>query len=311
VNRSGQKWLRGTAVAGLAVAGLAIAGLAIAGLGAPSLPNLGLPNLGHASRALPAEGGYGHAVAAPAAAALVAPAGPPPASLVAPGGPPLAILVAPGGPALASVAALSARVAPARPALIATLDEATSYSAGPGQPPIGTLPATDPFGAAEVLAVVGQPDAAGWMQVELPIRPNGSRGWIRTAGVRMSETSYRVLIDRQAGTVTVTDGGRLVLATAAAVGRPATPTPAGETYLWELIRPDDPTGAYGPYIFGLAMFSDAYSVFNGGDAQIGLHGQDQPGLVGHPVSHGCVRVANDVISHLAAILPLGTPVTIV
>jgi lipoprotein-anchoring transpeptidase ErfK/SrfK len=60
----------------------------------------------------------------------------------------------------------------------------------------------------------------------------------------------------------------------------------------------------------LALFSNAYSVFNGGDAQIGLHGQDEPWSIGHPVSHGCVRVANNVISKLAAMLPLGTPVTI-
>jgi lipoprotein-anchoring transpeptidase ErfK/SrfK len=161
-----------------------------------------------------------------------------------------------------------------------------------------------------VLAVVGRPDLFGWMQVELPIRPDGSRGWIRAAGITLSQTSYRVLVNRETDTVTITDAGRVVLTVPSAVGKPSTPTPAAHTYLWELIRPDDPTGAYGPYIFGLALFSNAYSVFNGGDAQIGLHGQDEPWSIGHPVSHGCVRVANNVISKLAAMLPLGTPVTI-
>jgi lipoprotein-anchoring transpeptidase ErfK/SrfK len=69
-------------------------------------------------------------------------------------------------------------------------------------------------------------------------------------------------------------------------------------------------GAYGPFIFGLGWFSDSYAVFNGGDAQIGIHGQDEPWSLGWPVSHGCVRLSNDVITRLAGLLPLGTPVTI-
>jgi lipoprotein-anchoring transpeptidase ErfK/SrfK len=197
------------------------------------------------------------------------------------------------------------------PTLIATLKAALAYRQLPGGPVAGTLPATNPFGAPEVLAVVGGPSASGWAQVELPIRPNGSRGWIPVADVTMSATSYQVVVNVAADTVTVTDAGRLVLTTAAAVGKPSTPTPTGHTYLWELIRPDDPNGAYGPYIFGLGWFSNAYAVFNGGDAQIGIHGQDEPSSVGHPVSHGCVRVENPVISQLAGMLPLGTPVTIV
>lgn len=158
--------------------------------------------------------------------------------------------------------------------------------------------------------MVGQPDSSGWTQVELPIRPNGSVGWVPTAAVTLTATTYRVVVDRAADTVTVFDGADQVLQVPAAVGKPSTPTPPGNTYLWELIRPDNPNGAYGPYIFGLAMFSDAYSTFNGGDAQIGIHGQDEPWSVGHPVSHGCVRVDNPVITQLAGMLPLGTPVTI-
>lgn len=204
------------------------------------------------------------------------------------------------------------RAQPALPAptLIATLKAPLAYSRVPGGPPAGTLPATNPFGAAEVVAVVGRPVASGWAQVELPIRPNGSVGWIPVASVTLSETSYQVVVNVEADTVTVTNAGHRVLTTPAAVGKPSTPTPAGHTYLWELIRPDNPNGAYGPYIFGLGWFSDAYAVFNGGDAQIGIHGQDEPWSVGHPVSHGCVRLANPVISQLATMLPLGTPVTI-
>jgi lipoprotein-anchoring transpeptidase ErfK/SrfK len=275
VNRSVARW----AVVATGVAGaVAVAALAVSG-GLAAGP--------------PGEGGQGRAAVA-VAAQVPAPA-----------------------PKLASVRPQATRPVTARvpavpaPTLIATLHAATTYSTRPGGPAAGKLAALDPFGAAQVLAVIGRPNSSGWTQVELPIRPNGSVGWIRTAGVAFSETSYQVLVNVETRQVAVTNAGRLVLTTPAAVGTPSTPTPTGHTYLWELVRPDNPAGAYGPYIFGLAMFSDAYATFNGGDAQIGIHGQDEPASVGHPVSHGCVRLGNDVITRLAALLPLGTPVTIV
>jgi lipoprotein-anchoring transpeptidase ErfK/SrfK len=196
------------------------------------------------------------------------------------------------------------------PSYIATLGAPTPYSARAGGATIGNLAATNPFGTPEVLAVLGEPGSSGWLHVELPVRPNGSTGWIRSSGVSITETFYRVEVSLTARTVTVFDAGRTVLTTRAAVGAPNTPTPPGDTYLWELVRPDDPDGAYGPYIFGLGWFSDAYSVFNGGDAQIGIHGNDEPWSIGYAESHGCVRVPNGVITDLAGLLPLGTPVTI-
>ncbi len=43
---------------------------------------------------------------------------------------------------------------------------------------------------------------------------------------------------------------------------------------------------------------------------MGLHGTDAPHGLGTDISHGCIRVANDVITELAGQLPLGTPVDI-
>lgn len=198
------------------------------------------------------------------------------------------------------------------PALVATLSAAVSYSSTPGGPAAGALPAKNPFGGPEVLAVTAEAGAgpSEWLHVELPIRPNGSTGWIRAAGASLTQTYYRVEVNLTARTLTVTDAGRQVLSTPVAVGQPSTPTPSDSTYLWELIRPDDPNGPYGPYIFGLAEYSDAYATFNGGDAQIGIHGQDEPWSIGHAASNGCVRLPNAVIAELAGMLPLGTPVTI-
>lgn len=198
------------------------------------------------------------------------------------------------------------------PTLIATLSADTPYSNVPGGPPVGILPANNPFGAPNVVALTGQPDSSGWAQAELPVRPNGSLGYIQTSAstVTLTETTYSVKVSLASNTLTVMDGNNVVMTVPAATGAPRTPTPPDHTYLWELIRPDNPNGAYGPYIFGLAEFSDTYSVFNGGDAQIGIHGQNEAWSVGHPVSHGCVRLDNGVVTQLAGMLPLGTPVTI-
>ena len=50
--------------------------------------------------------------------------------------------------------------------------------------------------------------------------------------------------------------------------------------------------------------------FAGGDGQIGIHGTNDPASIGHDVSHGCIRVPNQVMEELNRILPLGTPVVV-
>ena len=63
------------------------------------------------------------------------------------------------------------------------------------------------------------------------------------------------------------------------------------------------------FAIGLSGHSNTLSEFNGGDGQIAIHGTDDEGTIGQDVSHGCVRVSNDIILKLAK-LPLGTPVVI-
>lgn len=202
--------------------------------------------------------------------------------------------------------------APASPdsGWIATLAAPTAWSATPGGPVGGTLGATNPFGTHQVLAVVGRPGDDGWAQVELPVRPNGSRGWIRTTGATLTVTGYRIDVALATHTLTVTNGGATVLSAPVAIGAPRTATPTGQTYVWELVRPDNPASGYGPYILGLALFSTSIAVFNGGDAQIAVHGNGDASSLGRAVSHGCMRVDNATISTLAATIPLGTPVTV-
>ncbi len=60
----------------------------------------------------------------------------------------------------------------------------------------------------------------------------------------------------------------------------------------------------------LSAHSPVYTSFEGGDGQVGLHGTNQPSVLGTDVSHGCIRVANRVITRLARSVPLGTLVDI-
>ena len=163
-------------------------------------------------------------------------------------------------------------------------------------------------GAPLVFLVRTRGDA--WVQVYLPVRPNGSTGWVAAADVTVTGVAYRVDVLRAAHQLRVYRFGELVHTFPIGVGTAETPTPGGTYYLKELLRPPNPAGAYGPYAYGLSGFSNVLTSFAGGDGVIGLHGTDQPQLVGRDVSHGCIRLRNADITVLAHELPLGTPVRI-
>ena len=90
------------------------------------------------------------------------------------------------------------------------------------------------------------------------------------------------------------------------VGKP-TPTPTGEYYLRVLLQAPDPNTVYGPYAYGLSSHSETLDSFAGGDAEVGIHGNNDASVLGTDATHGCIRMDNDAITMLAKQLPLGTP----
>ncbi len=150
----------------------------------------------------------------------------------------------------------------------------------------------------------------GWVEVLLPVRPNGTTGWVRADEVDLTRNRYSIDLDVSRHELTVFRDGEPLIATQVAVGTGATPTPIGRFYLTELLRPPDPSGPYGPFAYGLSGFSETLDSFNGGPGIIGIHGTNRPDLLGTDVSHGCIRVDNDIMSELSTFLPLGTPVSI-
>jgi lipoprotein-anchoring transpeptidase ErfK/SrfK len=176
-------------------------------------------------------------------------------------------------------------------------------------------------GAKHPLLVLRRVDARGtprtflvrhmtrkWVRVYLPTRPNGSQGWVRRRAVREYTNGYRLVIRLHAHKLHLWRGTKLLATYPVAVGAPGTPTPRGLFYITELLKPYDPSGSYGPYSFGLSAHSNVLQTFAGGDGRVGLHGTNEPGLIGSSISHGCIRLRNAAVRRLARVLPLGTPV---
>lgn len=181
----------------------------------------------------------------------------------------------------------------------------------PGVPgdPVTTLPAHTVLGTVTVLAVVTPPES-GWLEVMLPIRPNGSTGWVRESEVSLFVADGHITVDLSERTLTYAIDDVVVLNTPVGIGSPHNETPTGEFFVTDNVRVGDPDGPWGSHALGLSARSDTITEFNGGDGIIGIHGTNNPSSIGDDISLGCVRLPNDMIAHLHALVPLGTRVTI-
>lgn len=148
---------------------------------------------------------------------------------------------------------------------------------------------------------------AEWLEVDLPLRPNGTTGWVRAADLAVSVNRFEIEVALGAHTITVRDGGEVVFEEPIGVGTEQTPTPGGTFYVRSLIASTDP--AYGTYAFGLSGFSEVHETFNGGPGDIGIHGTNDPSTIGTDVSNGCIRLEDEAVVRLAGLLPeaVGAP----
>jgi lipoprotein-anchoring transpeptidase ErfK/SrfK len=170
-------------------------------------------------------------------------------------------------------------------------------------------------GRNQLLVLGSRHDKNGrtWIHVELPSRPNGSRGWMLADFARVAPTPWRVVVSISHRTLTLYKAGKLVRSVQSVVGAPSTPTPTGLYAIATAVRQPDPGGFYGPWVLHLNAFSNVLRTFEGGPGTIGIHGRSGASLatpLGTAGSHGCVRVDNDVVSQLARVAGPGTPVEI-
>lgn len=149
-----------------------------------------------------------------------------------------------------------------------------------------------------------------WHEVLLPVRPNGSTGWVRTADVSLAAHHYRIGVDLAAFRMRVFDRGQTIFDAVAGVARDNAPTPGGRYYITELLAPLEPDTIYGTFAYGLSGFSETFETFNGGPGQLGIHGTNEPETLGSAVSAGCIRLHNNDVERLVRYLPLGVPVDV-
>jgi lipoprotein-anchoring transpeptidase ErfK/SrfK len=171
-----------------------------------------------------------------------------------------------------------------------------------------SLPNPNYLGAPLVLLVTGYQN--GWVQAYVPTRPNESTAWIPSADVAISYVSQHIVISLKARQLTLYRDNAPVFQTAIAPGAPSSPTPTGSFFVAYMVKLTDPTNVYGPYAMGTSAFSNTYYSFDGGPGQVGIHGTNQPWVIGSYASHGCVRLNNDAITTLAQEVTPGTPVEI-
>lgn len=191
---------------------------------------------------------------------------------------------------------------------IATAPRLKVYRSRIAERPFVTLDHPTSTGGPLVFLVKGETSER--VRVLLPIRPNGSTGWIPTRSVELRSHAFRIEVRLGAKRITVLDGDDVFLRAPVGIGRRDTPTPGGTYYIKELLKAPDPNTVYGTYAYGLSGFSNRLTSFAGGDAVIGIHGTNDPSTIGQTVSHGCIRMRNEDIEKLVPVLPLGTPVQI-
>lgn len=169
-----------------------------------------------------------------------------------------------------------------------------------------------------VLALSEARDARGrkWTRIRFPTRSRTSTGWVprrRLGRYRLVTTAMR--IDRESLIATLEDRGEQVWRARVAIGTQADPTPTGRFYVNSRIVPVEdgtarPDGFYGVFAFGTSAHAPNLSDWPGGGI-VAVHGTNRPDLIPGRVSKGCVRVSNERISRLRALMPLGTPIEIV
>ncbi len=188
-------------------------------------------------------------------------------------------------------------------------EEIPVYSTPGDEAPKLVMPATTILGTTTVLAATGPP-VDGWVEVMLPMRPNGSTGWVIAEDIAMYVVDGRIEVDLSDRELVYMVDGEVLLRTTVAVGTDRNPTPPGDYFVTDNVRIKEGSGPWGPAALGLSARSDTITEFNGGDGIVGIHGTNRPGSIGQAASLGCVRLPNDVILRLHELVPIGTPVEI-
>ncbi|AHV97725.1 L,D-transpeptidase [Paenibacillus sabinae] len=108
--------------------------------------------------------------------------------------------------------------------------------------------------------------------------------------------NYRIIVDLSDRMLYLLDNNNVVRGFPIGIGKMLTQTPVGEYTI--VNKQPNPGGPFGAFWMGLSR------------PHYGIHGTNNPGSIGHLVSHGCIRMYNTDVLALSRIVPLHTRVTI-
>jgi lipoprotein-anchoring transpeptidase ErfK/SrfK len=146
-----------------------------------------------------------------------------------------------------------------------------------------------------------------WLEVAVPGRPNGRRGWVPAPSLQVRPAARMIVVDLSARRLRLVEHGRTRFETRVVIGRRGAETPTGLFYVTAAFVPTE------RYLGAYAFETSAYSKLSEwpGGGIVGLHGTTAPQLLGKAVSHGCVRMSNAAARVLRRLVDAGTPVRIV
>jgi hypothetical protein len=194
--------------------------------------------------------------------------------------------------------------------LVAALTASTPSFASPGGA-AGKAVAPTWHGSPLFLPVLAI--RSGDLEVRLPTRPNGSTAWISEAGIHLTHTPYRIVIDLATRHLLLYRDGVVVLDAPAGVGTVTDPTPTGHFFVAAFATA--PSSGYGPFVLVTSAHSDAITDWEeSGDAVVAIHGplgdDAEIGTTGAQISHGCVRLHDSALVQLR-VVPDGSPIDVI
>jgi lipoprotein-anchoring transpeptidase ErfK/SrfK len=153
------------------------------------------------------------------------------------------------------------------------------------------------------------PSGNAWLQIRVPRRPNGTKGWVAQSALSELNVSHKLIdVNKRTLRLRVFDHGKQVFTARVGVGKAGTITPSGRFYVREKFHVKG-VPLYGPRAIGTSAYAPTLSDWPGGGV-VGLHGTNEPGLIPGRPSHGCIRLRNADILKLYRLAERGTPIDI-
>lgn len=185
-----------------------------------------------------------------------------------------------------------------------------------GDPVVGRVATEDgwvfdnpgPFTPRQPFTMVVTERRGDWAKVQIPVRPNGTEGWVDVSQVDLSTNPYRVEVHLSDKELKAYNGAEEITSTKVVIGVEYTPTPTGAFYITDIVPQTSPN--FAPFALATNAYSETLDEFDTGVPVIALHGTASPEYIGTARSNGCIRIPNEIVQKLAETLPLGTPVYI-